>query len=166
MYATKEAALIKEYEQESEVYIFYTDIRAFGKGFWEFVNRAKKEWGIEYFRAKPSEIREDSKTKDLLIEYEDTLTGEMKKIQVNLVVLSTALVSTQDNRKLAEILGARLDKYGFFEVQHPLLAPLDATTPGIFLCGCCQGPKDIPDSIAQAKGAAARTAEFIARTCS
>jgi heterodisulfide reductase subunit A len=166
MYATKEAALIKEHERESEVYIFYTDIRAFGKGFQEFVNRAKKEWGIEYFRAKPSEIREDPKTRDLLIKYEDTLTGEMKKLQVNLVVLCTALVPPPDNLRLAETLGVRVDEYGFFQVRHPLLAPLDATAPGIFLCGCCQGPKDIPDSIAQAKGAAARAVEFIARTSS
>jgi heterodisulfide reductase subunit A-like polyferredoxin len=164
MYATKEATLIKEHERESEVYIFYTDIRAFGKGFREFVNRAKKEWGIEYFRAKPSEIREDPKTRDLLIKYEDTLTGEMNNLQVGLVVLCTALVPPQDNQRLAETLGVKVDEYGFFEVQHKLLAPLDATAPGIFLCGCCQGPKDIPDSIAQAKGAAARAVEFIART--
>jgi len=163
MYATKEATLIKEHERESKVYIFYTDIRAFGKGFREFVNRAKKEWGIEYFRAKPSEIREDPKTRDLLIKYEDTLTGEMNNLQVDLVVLCTALVPPQDNRRLAETLGVKVDEYGFFEVQHQLQTPLDATAPGIFLCGCCQGPKDIPDSIAQAKGAAARAAEFIAQ---
>jgi heterodisulfide reductase subunit A-like polyferredoxin len=163
MYATKEAALIKEHERESKVYIFYTDIRAFGKGFREFVNRAKKEWGIEYFRAKPSEIREDPKTRDLLIKYEDTLTGEMNTLQVDLVVLCTALVPPQDNQSLAETIGVKVDEYGFFEVQHQLQTPLDATAPGIFLCGCCQGPKDIPDSIAQAKGAAARAAEFIAQ---
>jgi heterodisulfide reductase subunit A-like polyferredoxin len=163
MYATKEAALIKEHERESKVYIFYTDIRAFGKGFQEFVNRARKEWGIEYFRAKPSEIREDPQTRDLLIKYEDTLTGEMKNLQVDLVVLCTALVPPQDNQSLAETIGVKVDEYGFFEVQHQLQTPLDATAPGIFLCGCCQGPKDIPDSIAQAKGAAARAAEFIAQ---
>ena len=164
MYATKEAALIKEHERESEVYIFYTDIRAIGKGFQEFVNRAKKEWGIEYYRAKPSKISEDPKTKDLWIKYEDTLTGEMNNLQVDLVVLCTALVPPQDNQSLAETLGVKVDKYGFFEVQNQLQMPLDATVPGIFLCGCCQGPKDIPDSISQAKGAAARAAEFIART--
>jgi heterodisulfide reductase subunit A len=163
MYATKEAALIKEHERESKVYIFYTDIRAFGKGFREFVNRARKEWEIEYFRAKPSEIREDPKTRDLLIKYEDTLTGEMNNLQVDLVVLCTALIPPQDNQNLAETLGVKVDEYGFFEVQHKLQTPLDATAPGIFLCGCCQGPKDIPDSIAQAKGAAARAAEFIAQ---
>jgi heterodisulfide reductase subunit A len=163
MYATKEAGLIKEHERESEVSIFYTDIRAFGKGFREFVNRAKKEWGIEYFRAKPSEIREDPKTLDLSIKYEDTLTGEMRSVQVDLVVLCTALVPTPDNKELAETLGIRVDEYGFFKVRHPLLAPLDATAPGIFLSGCCHTPQDIPDSVAEGKGAAARAVEFLAR---
>ena len=164
MYATKEATLIKEHERDTSVYIFYTDIRAFGKGFREFANRAEKEWGIKYFRAKPSEMREDPKTKDILIKYEDTLTSEMKTLQVDLVVLCTALVPPQDNRKLADTLGVEVDEFGFFEVPNLLQTPLDATSPGVFLCGCCQGPKDIPDSIAQAKGAAARAAEFIART--
>jgi len=163
MYATKEAALIKEHERKSEVSIFYTDIRAFGKGFREFVNRAKKEWGIEYFRAKPSEIREDPKTLDLSIKYEDTLTGEMRSLQVDLVVLCTALVPTPENKELAETLGIKVDEYGFFQVGHPLLAPLDATAPGIFLSGCCHTPQDIPDSVAEGKGAAARAAEFLAR---
>ena len=166
MYSIKEATLIKEHEQDSDVYIFYTDIRAFGKGFREFANRAEKEWGVKYFRAKPSELREDPKTKDLLIKYEDTLTGEMKTLQADLVILCTGLVPPQGNRKLAETLGVKVDEYGFFEVQNQLQTPLDATSPGIFVCGCCQGPKDIPDSIAQAKGAAARAAEFITRTCS
>jgi heterodisulfide reductase subunit A-like polyferredoxin len=164
MYATKEATLIKEHERDTDVYIFYTDIRAFGKGFREFANRAEKEWGVNYFRAKPSEMREDPKTKDILLKYEATLTGEMKTLQVDLVVLCTGLVPPQGNRKLAETLGVKVDEYGFFEVPNLLQTPLDATSPGVFLCGCCQGPKDIPDSIAQAKGAAARATEFIART--
>ncbi len=163
MYATKEAALIKEHERQSEVTIFYTDIRAFGKGFREFVNRAKREWGIQYFRAKPSEIREDPKTRNLTIKYEDTLTGEMKNLQVDLVVLCTALVPPPDNKKLAEILGIKVDEHCFLQVGHPLLAPLNATKPGIFLSGCCHKPQDIPDSVAEGKGAAARAAEFLAR---
>jgi heterodisulfide reductase subunit A-like polyferredoxin len=164
MYATKEAALIKEHERDSDTYIFYTDIRAFGKGFRQFVNRAESEWGVKYIRAKPSELREEPKTKDLLINYEDTLTGEIKTLQAELVVLCTGLVPHQDNRKLADTLSIEVDEYGFFEVPNQLQVPMDSTSPGVFLCGCCQGPKDIPDSIAQAKGAAARAAEFIART--
>jgi heterodisulfide reductase subunit A len=161
MYATKEATLIKEHKKESEVSIFYTDIRAFGKGFREFVNKTKKEWGIEYIRAKPSEIRENPKTLDLLIKYEDTFTGEMKKLQADLVVLCTALIPSPDNKKLAEILGIEVDEYGFFQVGHPFLAPLNATKSGIFLSGCCHNPQDIPDSVAEGKGAASRVAEFL-----
>jgi heterodisulfide reductase subunit A-like polyferredoxin len=163
MYATKEAVLIKEHERESEVSIFYTDIRAFGKGFREFVNRAKKEWGIKYLRAKPSEIREDPKTLDLIIKYEDTLTGEMKSLQVDLVVLCTALVPSPDNKELAKTLGIEVDEYGFFQAGHPLLAPLNTTKSGIFLAGCCHNPKDIPDSVAEGKGAASRAAEFLVK---
>jgi heterodisulfide reductase subunit A-like polyferredoxin len=162
MYATKEAVLIKEHGKESEVSVFYTDIRAFGKGFREFVNRAKKDWGIDYFRAKPSEVREDPKTQDLILNYEDTLTGSMESLQVNLVVLSTAMLPPLENREFAMMLGVRVDEYGFFQVRHSLLAPLDSTTPGIFLCGCCHNPQDIPDSVLEGKGAAARAVEFIA----
>jgi heterodisulfide reductase subunit A len=161
MYATKEAALIKEHEKETDVSIFYTDIRAFGKGFREFVNKTRKERGIEYLRAKPSEIRENPKTLDLLINYEDTLTGEMKSLQGDLVVLSTALVPSPDNKELAKTLGIEVDEYGFFQVGHPFLAPLNATKSGIFLSGCCHNPQDIPDSVAEGKGAAARVAEFL-----
>ena len=162
MYATKEAVLIKEHEKESEVYVFYTDIRAFGKGFREFVNRAKKDYGIDYFRAKPSEVREDPKTQDLNLKYEDTLTGTMENLQVNMVVLSTAMLPPLENKELAKMLGIQVDKYGFFQVRHPLLAPLDSTTPGIFLCGCCHNPQDIPDSVVEGKGAAVRAVEFLA----
>jgi len=79
-----------------------------------------------------------------------------------MVVLSTALVPPLENRELARKLGVRVDKYGFFQVRHPLLAPLDASAPGIFLCGCCHSPQDIPDSVAEGKGAAARAVEFLA----
>jgi heterodisulfide reductase subunit A len=107
-------------------------------------------------------VREDPKTKDLILNYEDTLTGAMKSLQVNMVVLSTAMLPPLENKELAKILGVRLDEYGFFQVRRPLLAPLDSTTPGIFLCGCCHNPQDIPDSVVEGKGAATRAVEFLA----
>ena len=164
MYATKEATLIKEHDPSSDVNIFYTDIRAFGKGFREFSNRARREWGVNYVRAKPSEIREDPKTRDLLLRYEETQTGEMKTFLADLVVLSTGLIPPTGNFALADILKVDTDKYGFFEARNKLQLPLDSTAPGIFLCGCCEGPKDIPDSIAHAKGAAARASEFLVKS--
>jgi heterodisulfide reductase subunit A len=159
--STKEGVLIKEHEPHSNISIFYTDIRAFGKGFQQFVNRAEKEQGIKYYRAKPAEIKENPKTKDLLIKFEDTLTGEIKNLEVNLLVLCTPLFPSPENKALADIFNIELTESNYFKVENPLLSPLDSTSKGIFLCGCCQGPKDIPDSIAQAKGAAARAVEFI-----
>jgi len=163
MYATKEALIIREHAPDVQVYIFYNELRAFGKGFQEFVNRARDEWGVKYIRSRPGEIREDARTKSLAIWYDDTLTREIKTLaDIDLVVLCSALTPRASNKKLAEITGVELDDCGFFKVTHPFLAPVDSTVPGIFVCGYCQSPKDIPDSVAQASAAAARAAESLA----
>jgi len=163
MYATKEALIIREHAPDVQVCIFYNELRAFGKGFQEFVNRARDEWGVRYIRSRPGEIREDPKTNSLTIWYDDTLTREIKSLSdVDLVVLCPALIPRESNKKLAEITGVELDDCGFFKVTHPLLAPVDSTVPGIYVCGYCQSPKDIPDSVAQASAAAARAAEALA----
>ena len=161
-YATKEAILIKEHEPKCDVQILYMDLRVFGKGFQEFVNRAEKEWGVKYTKGRPSRIEEDTKTGDLLIRYEDMIEGEIKEIEADLVVLCPALIPKADNKRLAEILGVKLDEYGFFESEDVMFAPISTNVPGIFICGYGQGPKDIPESVAQASGAAAKAAEVIA----
>jgi len=164
MYATKEALIIREHAPDVQVYIFYNELRAFGKGFQEFINRARAEYGVQYIRSRPGEIREDSKTKSLTIWYDDTLTREIKSLgDIDLVVLCPALIPREGNKKLAEITGVELDECGFFKVTHPLLAPVDTKVRGIFVCGYCQSPKDIPDSVAQASAAAARAAEALAQ---
>jgi len=163
MYATKEALIIREHAPDVSVYIFYNELRAFGKGFQEFVNRAREDYGVNYIRSRPGEIREDPKTKSLTIWYDDTFTREIKSLcDVDLVVLCAALIPRESNKKLAEITGIELDECGFFKVTHPLMAPVDSTVPGIYVCGYCQSPKDIPDSVAQASAAAARAAEALA----
>jgi len=163
MYSTKEALIIREHAPDAQVYIFYNELRAFGKGFQEFANRARDEWGVKYIRSRPGEIREDPKTKTLTIWYDDTFTREIKSLSdVDLIVLCPALIPRESNKKLAEITGVELDECGFFKVVHPLLAPVDSTVPGIYVCGYCQSPKDIPDSVAQASAAAARAAEALA----
>jgi heterodisulfide reductase subunit A len=162
MYATKEALIIREHAPDVQVYIFFNELRAFGKGFQEFVNRAKGEYGVNYIRSRPGEIREDPR-KGLTIWYDDTLTREIKSLSdVDLVVLCPALLPRESNKKLAEITGVELDDCGFFKVTHPLFSPVDSTVPGIFVCGYCQSPKDIPDSVAQASAAAARASEALA----
>jgi len=162
MYATKESILIKEHEPKCEVYIFYNDLKVFGKGFQDFVARAEDEWGVKYIRALPGEVTEDQKTGDLTLWYEDTTENVTKSITVDLVVLCPALVPRTANKELAGILGLELDEYSFFKSKDPQFMPFDTNVPGIFICGYCQGPKDIPESVAQASGAAARAAEVIA----
>ena len=163
MYATKEALIVREHAPDVNVYIFYNELRAFGKGFHEFINRARNEYGVTYIRSRPGEIKEDPKTKSLSIWYDDTLTREIKTLgDVDVVVLCPALLPREGNKKLAGITGVELDSSGFFKVTHPLLAPVDSTVPGIYVCGYCQSPKDIPDSVAQASAAAARAAESLA----
>ena len=164
MYATKEAILVKEHHPESEVYIFYIDLRAFGKGFQEFINRAKDEWNVKYIEGHPSRIVEDPKTKDLQVHYEDTVEGGVKNILADLVVLCPALIPRKGNQKLAKIMNVNLDELGFFKSKDSLFNPVDTNIPGIFICGYCQSPKDIPDSVSQASGAAARAAETIVQS--
>jgi heterodisulfide reductase subunit A len=141
----------------------YTDMRAFGKGFREFVNRARDEYGVEYIRGKPAEVREEPRDGGLSFWYEDTETGEIHLKHVDLLVLCTALTPSHDNRRLAEILGVELDEHNFFVQPDHMLSPLATTKEGVFVCGYSQGPKDIPDTIAEASGATAMSAEVIRR---
>jgi heterodisulfide reductase subunit A len=162
VYATKESILIKEHAPETQVYILYIDMRAVGKGFQEFVDRAKKEYGVEYVKAHPGGVTEDPTTKNLRVHYEDMKTGEMKTLDADMVVLCPALIPKSDNKKLAQTMGIEIDEFGFFKSKDLLTAPMDTNVPGIYVCGYCQCPKDIPESVAQASGAAARAAETIA----
>ena len=161
MYATKEAVLIKEHEPESEVTIFYIDLKVFGQGFQDFVDRARDHWGVEYIRGRPGEIREHPFTKDLTVMYENTDTNRVSKAEVDLVVLCTAMEPSQGTTGLAGVLGIELDEYGFLRVRDPLSNPIETNVPGIYVCGCCHGPRDIPESVAEASGAAAKAAEVI-----
>jgi len=162
MYATKEAILIREHEPECEVYIFYNDLKVFGKGYQDFVTRAQSHWNVKYVRALPGEVIEDSKTGDVTLWYEDTEENMTKSIKVDIVVLCPALIPRATNKELGTILGLELDECGFFKPRDLLFAPVDTSVPGVFICGYCQSPKDIPESVAQASAAAARAAEVIA----
>jgi len=162
-YSVKDAVLIKEHTPDAEVSIFYIDLRAFGRGFQEFINRAKTEYGIRFIRSSPGEITEDPVTKNLEVWYEDTLAGSVGNLTFDLVVLCPALVPRTDAKELAKILGIDVDRYGFFRASDDIAHPVDTTVPGIFACGYCLGPKtgDIPDSIMQGSATAARAAEII-----
>ena len=154
MHATKKAILVKEHSPETTVTIFYTDIRANGKDFRQFINRARTEYGVNYVRGKPGEVREDTETNQLEFYYEDTLTAQIHKVNVDLLVLSTALLPSEKNGELARLLGVQTDEYGFIKQLDPLTSPLSTTVDGIYVCGFAQGPKDIPDTIVEASGVA------------
>jgi len=165
-YSVKDAVLIKEHEPNTTVTIFYIDMRAFGRGFQEFVNRAKSEYGVRFVRSSPGEIMEDPATKNLRIWYEDTVAGRIENAEFDLIVLCPALIPSKGARELAKVLGAELDEYGFFKAGDILTSPVDTTVQGIFVCGYALGPKtgDIPDSIMQGSATAARVAEVLERS--
>jgi len=163
MYATKEAVLIKEHDPASEVNIFYMDLKVFGKGFQQFVDRAKSHYGVKYVRGRPGEVRMNPITSDLTIWYEDTNTGDVSSMEADMVVLCTTMIARPENKELAQALGLELDEWGFFKPLNPLTNPVETGMPGVFLCGCSHGPRDIPESVAEASGAAACAAEVARR---
>jgi heterodisulfide reductase subunit A len=152
MYTAKQAHLVCERLPDAHVTIFYMDVRAFGKGFEEFYDRVRRE-GVTYRRGNPSEIiRRDGR---LVVRAEDTLLGEPIEVPADLVVLAVGMQPRHDAEQMGELLGLARSKDGFFQEAHPKLRPVDTDLEGVFLAGCCQSPKDIPDTVAQAKAAAA-----------
>ncbi len=155
MYIAKQAHLVRDKIPDARVRIIYNDMRAYGKGFEEFYNRVKKE-GVEYIRKELEdevEVIKQSEEDDKVIVR--TVSGRIE-IEADLVVLANAIVPGKDAGELAKILKISRSGDGFFLEAHPKLRPLDTFTDGIFIAGCCQSPKDIPDSVAQAVGAAIR----------
>jgi len=154
MYATKEASIVKEANPDIDISIYYMDIRAYGKDFQQYYNHAK-DLGVNYIRGRPSSVYEN-KDKSLTIRYKNTLTGEIEEDTVDLLVLSTAIMPSAANKKLGKVLGIEVDENGFFKQQSLLNNPVQSTKEGVYLAGCIQGPKDIPDSVSMASGAAAQ----------
>ena len=162
MHATKEAMLAYEHHPGTESFIFYMDMRAVGKRFQEYTIRAQQEYNVTYVRARPGSIEVNPENQNPIVWYEDTNTREIKSMEVELVVLSQAMVPSRDTKELAKVLGIELDKDDFVEVPAKLSHPVDTTKPGIFACGYVHSPRDIPDSVIQGSGAAARAAEALA----
>ncbi|MCK4884984.1 hydrogenase iron-sulfur subunit, partial [Candidatus Bathyarchaeota archaeon] len=163
MYALKNSILLKEhYHDDVEVYIFYIDMRTNFKGYEEFYRRAR-ELGVNFIRGRISQINEDPETKNLLIRSEDMMLGEPLELEAELVVLSTAAIPSKGTDEVSRILSITRGADGFFMESHPKLKPLDTAVDGIFLAGACQGAKDIPYSVSQGSGAAARAATVLSQ---
>jgi heterodisulfide reductase subunit A len=168
MHATKEAILANEHYPDLKSFIFYTDMRAVGKQFQEYIIRARDEYSVGYIRSRPGKITIDEGTGNPIVWYDETVHSEagdpvrrVTSMEVGLVVLCQALVPHGVHEELAGKLGLELDASGFVVIDDRLIRPVDTSVPGIFACGFCQSPQDIPDSVVQASAAAARVAEIL-----
>ncbi len=164
MYAMKFAHLIKD-RTSAEVYQFYIDMRAYGKGYEEFYSRILNE-GVNVIRGKVAEVVQREITNGesiLVIKCEDTLIGKYREVPVDMVILCNALEPSTDTAKLGRLLGISRSPDGFFLERHPKLDPFSTPNDGIYIAGCAQGPKDIPDTVAQASGAAAKVLSLISK---
>jgi len=153
MYTAKHAMLYMHRVHDGDAIVFYIDVRTGGKGFEEFYKRATDE-GVLYVRGKVSKIyRQGDK---VIVWGADTLTGQKVQVEADLVVLANAMVPSPESAELAGVLKAQRDEHGFFNEAHPKLRPVETLTAGYFLAGAGQGPKDIPEAVAQASGAACK----------
>ena len=158
MYAMKEAVIAQEHTKGLKSHIFFMDIRAHGKEFDDYYERAQKEHGIKFTRARASQIQEDPKTKNLIVSYVDG--DEIKHEEFDMAVLGIGFLPPDNVEKFVEKMGIELNHYNFCNIGS--FSPLETNKPGIFVSGAFSGPKDIPDTVAQASGAAAKASGLIA----
>jgi heterodisulfide reductase subunit A len=143
------------------VYVFYIDIRSGGKGYEEFVQEGIEKNKILYLRGKVSKLFKDGNK--IMVAGVDTLSNKKVEIAADLVVLVPPMVPEPGTRELAKRLKVPTDEHGFFSEAHPKLKPLESLVPGVFLAGCAQGPKDIPETVSQASGAASKACSLFSR---
>ncbi len=155
MNTVKDSLLLLEHYPDSDISVYYIDIRAFGKGF-EDLYRRSKEAGVKYIRGLPGQILEDPNTQNLQLMIEDTTTGKLAMHEHDMVILSLGLIPPEDQGIIKQLLSLSTTEDGFFLESHPKLKPVDAPTRGVYFAGCSEGPKDVKDSVTQASAAAAR----------
>ena len=160
MFTAKHAFQMKDKYPDSEAYVFYMDVRTAGKGYEEFYMRSQQA-GAKYIRGRVSKIY--PKGDKLVLKTEDTLLSQPLEAEVDMVVLATAMVPAEGARELAKIVGFSTDKDGFYQEAHPKLQPVETFSAGVYLAGTCQGPKDIPDTVAQASAAAVKVLGLFAK---
>jgi heterodisulfide reductase subunit A len=166
MYSLKFAHLVHERLPNATVYNCYIDMRTPGKGYEEFYDRLLKE-GTNFIRGKVAEVTDSARTAEeegkLIVQVEDTLIGRQRRVPVDMVILSPAMEAQPDSKEVSTLFKMGCDFEGFFIERHPKLDPVATMTDGIYIAGACQGPKDIPDTVAQGAAAASRVASLISR---
>jgi heterodisulfide reductase subunit A len=161
MVNAKHTMLYKHKVHDGQAHVFYMDIRAGGKNYDEFVRRAIEQDGAHYHRGRVSKITEENG--QLIVRGVDTLAGEPLSVAADMVVLSSAICPADGVEELAQKLGVGYDEYGFLSESHPKLRPVETNAAGVFVCGTCQGPKDIPESVAQASAVAGKVLGMFSR---
>jgi len=161
MYTAKHAMLVREKYPDTEVYVFYIDVRTPGKNFDEFYRRAVEQYGVHYIKGQVGKVVEENGK--LKVQASDLLSGEQLHIDADMVVLATAVEPDKSARSIATMLTASMDTNDFFTEAHAKLRPVESPTAGIFLSGVCQGPKDIPETVSQASAAAAKVIGLLAK---
>ncbi len=161
MYTAKQVILTKDHIPESQSFVFYMDIRAPGKLYDEFTRRAMEEYGAKYIRGRVAMIY--PKGDKYVVRGADTLAGTQLEVEADLVVLAVGVEADKNAAVLAEKLRISYDKYGFYMESHPKLRPVETNTAGVYLAGCCQGPKDIPTSVAQGSAAASKVLSLFSK---
>ena len=154
MNTVKSTLVLKEHYPDMDIRVFYIDIRAFGKGFEDLFKRSRR-LGVDYLRGIPGSV-EELPDKSLRIAVENTATGAVETLDLDMLVLALGVKPARSTQKLQEMLGLQLTSDGFFLEAHPKLQPVDAATRGVFYAGCAEAPKDVKDSVTQASAAAAR----------
>ena len=161
MYTAKHAMLTRDKYPDTEVYVFYIDVRTPGKNFDEFYRRAVEEYGVHYIKGMVGKISPEGNK--LMVRASDLLDNKQMEIDADLVVLAAAIEPDKSARPLATMLTASMDTNDFFTEAHPKLRPVESPTAGVFLSGTCQGPKDIPETVSQAGAAAAKVIGLLAK---
>ena len=154
MYGIKNAVMAKEHDPEVEVSMYYADIRAFGKGFEEFYQMADTRFEINFVRGRVAEVDMNPFNDNLIIQVENTEDGTLMKVEHDLLVISPGLIPNDDMASFAEELGIDLSDEGYIDVRDELISPVDTSKDGVYVCGCADGPKDIPDSVTAGSAAA------------
>ncbi len=162
MYTAKHAMMIRDKYPDINVHVFYIDVRTPGKNFDEFYRRAVEDYGVDYRKGMVGKVMEQ-KDGSLLVQASDLLNGQQLLLHTDMVVLATAIEPDKSARNLATMLTASMDTNDFFTEAHPKLRPVESPTAGVFLSGTCQGPKDIPETVAQAGAAAAKVIGLLCR---
>jgi heterodisulfide reductase subunit A len=161
MYTAKHAMLTKDHYPETDIYVFYIDVRTPGKNFDEFYRRAVEQYGVHYIKGAVGKVTPENGK--LIVQASDLLMNEQLTINADMVVLAAAIEPSHSARHLATLLTASMDTNDWFTEAHPKLRPVESPTAGVFLSGVCQGPKDIPETVAQAGAAASKVIGLLSK---